>query len=627
MALVIKDRIKETATTTGTGTFTLGGAVSGFQAFSEIGDGNTTYYCIEHATENEFEVGLGTYTLSGTTLARTTIITSSNAGNAVNFSAGDKNVFVTVPATKTINKDASDNIVFSAPLEISTSSGDALKVTTSTGRADLWLTDTDTTAGQVRLRGDANNLVFITNTTERGRVDGDGRLLIGKTTNAIGTAGHTLQGDGFFSATRSAAYAAGFNRLSDDGEIVQFFKDGTAVGSIGSRGSGTSFITLKASSGSGSGLTGSDNAILPMDESALADNNTDLGSSSYRFKDLYVGGNIFTDSAMLWNVSAADSAHQRADARDDGTNFSRLHWYGVRDNGTTSNFRHAWYDGSSYINVTAASGQVGFGGDVNVGTHSTLSSTGQLNIYRAGGNPWIGWYSASTTRGAYTQYIGSTDSFLFGDASYVDFDCNIRHEGQYNYNDTAQYIWWTGQTYGNFRVGGGNVNGYSGIEFDSSFSDTTLMIRNSDGLNGFYRADAGSWFWYSDSANHFRSYGNVTAYASDERLKTFHGKVESSLEKICQIDGLYYEWDEEACSKTEFTPVFNKMEIGLKAQQVEALFPEVVELAPFDTDPIDKGVDQSKSGENYLTLHYERLVPVLIEAIKELNTKVDMLKE
>ena len=109
MALVIKDRIKETATTTGTGTFTLGGAVSGFQAFSEIGDGNTTYYCIEHATEDEFEVGLGTYTLSGTTLARTTIITSSNAGNAVNFSAGDKNVFVTVPATKTIKKDASDS--------------------------------------------------------------------------------------------------------------------------------------------------------------------------------------------------------------------------------------------------------------------------------------------------------------------------------------------------------------------------------------------------------------------------------------------------------------------------------------------------------------------------------------
>ena len=68
------------------------------------------------------------------------------------------------------------------------------------------------------------------------------------------------------------------------------------------------------------------------------------------------------------------------------------------------------------------------------------------------------------------------------------------------------------------------------------------------------------------------------------------------------------------------------MEIGLKAQQVEALFPEVVELAPFDTDPMDKGVDQSKSGENYLTLHYERLVPVLIEAIKELKAEIDVLK-
>lgn len=98
MPLAVKDRVKETTTTNGTGTITLAGAVTGFQAFTVIGDGNQTYYTIAGAAE--FEVGIGTYTLSGTTLSRDTILESSNSGSAVNFSAGVKDVFVTYPAEK-----------------------------------------------------------------------------------------------------------------------------------------------------------------------------------------------------------------------------------------------------------------------------------------------------------------------------------------------------------------------------------------------------------------------------------------------------------------------------------------------------------------------------------------------
>jgi len=104
MALVIKDRVKETTTTTGTGTYTLAGAEVGFQAFSAIGDGNTTYYT---ATDGgDWEVGIGTYTASGTTLARTVILSSSNGGAAVDWSAGEKAVFVTQPASKASYVDA-----------------------------------------------------------------------------------------------------------------------------------------------------------------------------------------------------------------------------------------------------------------------------------------------------------------------------------------------------------------------------------------------------------------------------------------------------------------------------------------------------------------------------------------
>ena len=92
------------------------------------------------------------------------------------------------------------------------------------------------------------------------------------------------------------------DRATSDGDIIELQKDGTKVGSLGSRGGGTSFITLKASSGSGSGLTGSDNRILPMDESALADNNTDLGMSSYRFKDMYLGGNLYIGGTAAANA-------------------------------------------------------------------------------------------------------------------------------------------------------------------------------------------------------------------------------------------------------------------------------------------------------------------------------------
>jgi surfactin synthase thioesterase subunit len=109
MALVVNDRVKETSTTTGTGTFTLAGAVVGFETFSSaIGNTNTTYYSI--VNENgEFEVGLGT--VAAGTLARTTIISSSSSDSAVDFSSGTKDVFCTLPASKAVILDSSDNIV------------------------------------------------------------------------------------------------------------------------------------------------------------------------------------------------------------------------------------------------------------------------------------------------------------------------------------------------------------------------------------------------------------------------------------------------------------------------------------------------------------------------------------
>lgn len=105
MALVINDRVKETSTTTGTGTFNLAGAETGYESFvSGVGTTNTTYYAIELNAAGEYEVGIGTVTSgSPDTLSRDTIISSSNSDAAVNFSSGTKNVFCTLPAKKTIS--------------------------------------------------------------------------------------------------------------------------------------------------------------------------------------------------------------------------------------------------------------------------------------------------------------------------------------------------------------------------------------------------------------------------------------------------------------------------------------------------------------------------------------------
>ena len=111
MALALKDRVKETTIVTGTGTATLLGSSIGFQPFSVVGNGNTTYYCISDQFGSNWEVGLGTYSSSGNTLARTTVLASSNADALVTFTAGIKDVFVTYPSSKGLWKDASGNAI------------------------------------------------------------------------------------------------------------------------------------------------------------------------------------------------------------------------------------------------------------------------------------------------------------------------------------------------------------------------------------------------------------------------------------------------------------------------------------------------------------------------------------
>jgi hypothetical protein len=163
MALVIADRVLETSSTTGTGTLSLNGATAGYQGFAAaVGNLNTTYYTITFESAGEWEVGIGTYTTSGSTLSRDTVLDSSNSGSLVTFSAGTKQVFVTYPGDKAVATDLAQTLtnktfgdtpvetVFvltdASTVDIDPSNGSIQTLTlTSTGRT---LTFTNMVAGE-----------------------------------------------------------------------------------------------------------------------------------------------------------------------------------------------------------------------------------------------------------------------------------------------------------------------------------------------------------------------------------------------------------------------------------------------------------------------------------------------
>jgi len=129
MAFVIADRVRETTTTTGTGTITLAGAVTNFETFTaNLSNSDTTYYTIVDNTNGAFEVGLGTFTSSGTTLARS-VIASSNSNNLVDFGAGTKDVFITVPASKIVVEDGSNNVAIGGTVTATAFSGSGAALT------------------------------------------------------------------------------------------------------------------------------------------------------------------------------------------------------------------------------------------------------------------------------------------------------------------------------------------------------------------------------------------------------------------------------------------------------------------------------------------------------------------
>ena len=285
MALVINDRVKETTTTTGTGAVSLAGAVTGFETFAAgIGNSNTVYYCIVHQTAAEFEVGLGTLDGDSSDLTRTTVISSSNSDSAVDFSAGTKDVFCTIPASKLIFEDANNDATIGRNLTVTgdlTITGDDITMNTNTSGAAL--IGDGTNFNPVTISGDisiaANGTAAIgSGVIVNADINSSAAIAMSKTAFTAGTgvslSTNTLNVDasqtGITSITNTSLVIG-----RDADNDIDFATDNTIL----FRADGADQIKLV------------NGALAPV-----TDNDIDLGTSSLEFKDAFFDGTVTADA-------------------------------------------------------------------------------------------------------------------------------------------------------------------------------------------------------------------------------------------------------------------------------------------------------------------------------------------
>lgn len=244
MPLVLANRVQESATANTTVSFTLTGAVTGFQTFAVIGDTNTTYYSATDTSGN-WEVGLGTYSTTGPTLTRTTIYASSNAGNAVTFS-GTVNVFVTYPSGRSVNLDASGNVSALGTVSSGTWQGSTVGVayggtgvTTSSGANSVVLRDANQNITVNRVSQSNTSTTAAGGTTALTAASSYIHTL-------VGTGGQTYTMPDATTLTTGVAFV--FNNMATGTLTLQNYATG-AIGTIPAGGAGAVFLTANPTTG------------------------------------------------------------------------------------------------------------------------------------------------------------------------------------------------------------------------------------------------------------------------------------------------------------------------------------------------------------------------------------------
>ena len=669
MAFVLNDRVKETTTTTGTGTINLGGAATGFETFvAGIGNSNVTYYCIAGQGTAEFEVGIGTVTdASPDTLSRTTILSSSNSDSAVNFSAGTKDVFCTLPAGRTIREvDTALNVPTGTTAQRagSPAAGD-FRYNTTTGRFEGYLGSAWGSFGSSNsfftniFAGDGSDTTFTLSQT----IDNENDLLVFidgvfQAQNVYSVSGTTLT----------------FATAPANGRVITVYSVKAGV-------SGSNY-TLSTMTGDGSDTT------LTLNTDPVNENNVQVYiDGTYQNKDTFsVSGTTLTFSeappnntkveAIVATQTTINTATQLLDADGDTKVM-------VEESSDEDKIR---FDTGGTERMI-----IDDGGIVGIGTSSPTSyaNSQKTLVIEDSGSPAIAWSDTGQSKDWFAVAQGSGLYFNYADGGGSSGASNVT---DVLYLDNSGNVGLSSTTAKKFVVNQTSTSGYflsgeaSGteiaywyydanqVQFASKRSNSYMAFLTEDtermriGTNGqvsigiqgsgekFYvfGNDAGSYlslfyhdgndndrygirivtgdddattgqFWlrFDDGNGHAQGYiyhnnGTVEInQASDERLK--ENIVDSTLEGINTLKNIKqreFNWKRDV-NKTKV--------IGYIAQELESVYPiAIVTNADKSGDGVVAPEDDPDNPYKYLAK--ERLIDVLIKATQEQQVIIEDLK-